>query len=357
MRRQPHFDTRTKYDILSIMHSSAKDRFTVLRSSCQTYRVTGSECDRTRNSAGQRVGLTQLDADTIGDLYRKENHLCKSSLSAGDYTHKGQFPAVHDRVWWPRTTEHYNTIHAVEILPFGCKEPGKASWRTFGGGKLMFNRDGSLVFSNRNGGRIIRWGQGGTAFCFQRDGNLVIYRGGKPIWTAGTFAGGIQSRRAHKILLFDHHWALQTKLKYGHDAHTWSLVRYPPQAPSSIEIIPWNGCLTQMYWHTPGGAELGFKDGNLHFIPGDGQGQRVQPPTWITGTHGAKCITFSKDGELRVWTREGKEFVFTSGTGGARSPHRAVRIVVFDNEWSMFDHDFRVIVTYPPSSDYTRLNP
>lgn len=268
---------------------------------------------------------------------------------------EGGFPKLHMRQWMPRTTERYNTIHAREIGYFACKPPG-TSWRTDGHGTLAFDHSGRLVFIDVYGHAT--WGtpvRAGTDLCFQSDGNLVIYRNGKAIWDTATYAKP-GTRKAHKILLFDRHFALQTELKYGSDPNTWSLVRFPPQAPSSIEIIPWNGCLTEMIWSTPGGAQLGFKDGNLWFLPGNGNGHAVYPATWNTGSVGmGKCVTFIESGQLAVWPEDGP-FLFRTGTDGARSPHKATRIVVFDNEWAMFDHEYRVIVTYPPSTEWMRLD-
>lgn len=354
MEARSNADTETKYDILSIMHYppvvNGSRWFTVHQTSCKTYDVSGSDCDSAMYAVGQVMGLTQLDADTIGNLYWHENPLCKSSRSR--YTYPARFPAVHLREWWPRTPEPYDTTQAVEIRPFGCKAPGKASWSTSRYGKLEFNPRGALVFTSDRG----RWEthEGGKQLCFSGNGNLVVYdSNSNHIWDSNTYAGGhgLGSPKADKILLFDHHFALQTKLRWG-DAHTRSVATYPPGAPSSIEIFPWDGCLTTMEHKTPKGTTFGFSNGELWL-----KKDREHAPTWSSGTRGhGKCVTFSRDGQLAVWREEGGQFLFRSGTDGARSPHRAVRIVVFDKWWSMFDSSYRAIVTYPPSSDWMELD-
>ena len=81
----------------------------------------------------------------------------------------------------------------------------------------------------------------------------------------------------------------------------YSMVRYPSEAPSSIEILPWLigwfGCLTDVTWETLGGAQLRFHDGELVFYPGDGHGNK-DDPIWRSGTkHIGKELCFAEDGD------------------------------------------------------------
>ena len=80
----PKADTQRPYDVLSIMHYSSgaggewsRNSQPLLRArkkACWTYGVRGDdhgeECKNIRNSMGQRMGITQLDADQVADLYR-----------------------------------------------------------------------------------------------------------------------------------------------------------------------------------------------------------------------------------------------------------------------------------------------
>ncbi|CAJ1362895.1 unnamed protein product [Effrenium voratum] len=84
-------DTQRPYDILSIMHYDA-DAFSTSRMPTITAKDKAYELYTTNRSnfhfykMGNRVGLTQLDADQIADLYTKENGLCVSRLLAnGDH--------------------------------------------------------------------------------------------------------------------------------------------------------------------------------------------------------------------------------------------------------------------------------
>ncbi|CAJ1445542.1 unnamed protein product [Effrenium voratum] len=85
----PRGDTERPYDLLSIMHYDA-DSFSTDGKPTITAKDKAYELYTDNASLyhlykmGNRVGLTQLDADQVADLYRAENGLCLSHL-LGEY--------------------------------------------------------------------------------------------------------------------------------------------------------------------------------------------------------------------------------------------------------------------------------
>ena len=127
------------------------------------------------------------------------------------------------------------------------------------------------------------------------------------LWATGTYPGRRAPWGAWRMAIFDHHWAMMSpRMKPGQGVEKevlpYSMVRYPSEAPSSVEILPWlvgwHGCLTDVSWETPGGAQLRFHDGELVFYPGDGQGNK-DDPIWRSGTKGiGKELCFAEEGDL-----------------------------------------------------------
>jgi hypothetical protein len=78
------------YDLLSVMHYGSeafsindKDTITPKSSGCWHYTSDASLCERIKDNMGQRNGITQLDADQLGDLYKSQNKLCRTLGKGG----------------------------------------------------------------------------------------------------------------------------------------------------------------------------------------------------------------------------------------------------------------------------------
>lgn len=207
----------------------------------------------------------------------------------------------------------------------------------------------------------------GAHLCFHSNGNLVIYSHTRRLlWATGTYPGRRAPWGAWRMAIFDHHWAMMSpRMKPGQGVEKevlpYSMVRYPSEAPSSMEILPWligwYGCLTDVSWETPGGAQLRFHEGELVFYPGDGQGNK-DDPIWRSGTKGiGKELCFAEDGNLLI--NSSSDWLWRSGTfdgAGGRSPEGAQSLVVFDGEWSMFSATGVALVTFPPSTNYFKVD-
>ena len=83
-------DNERPYDLLSVMHYGLeafsindKDTITPKSSGCWHYTSDASLCERIKDNMGQRNGITQLDADQLGDLYKSQNKLCRTLGKGG----------------------------------------------------------------------------------------------------------------------------------------------------------------------------------------------------------------------------------------------------------------------------------
>jgi len=383
-------DNERPYDLLSVMHYGSeafsindKDTITPKSSGCWHYTSDASLCERIKDNMGQRNGITQLDADQLGDLYKSQNKLCRSSLAQSNPASDG-LPLQR---WVPRTPLSYNTMGVAYAYPFPCKAASQTRvWSSAGGGALLW-RHGNLAFyqGDDKGETIwshVVWQSGtcadcgggfeprsnpGAHLCFHSNGNLVIYsQTRRLLWATGTYPGRRAPWGAWRMAIFDHHWAMMSpriKPREGvqKEVLPYSMVRYPSEAPSSIEILPWLigwfGCLTDVTWETLGGAQLRFHDGELVFYPGDGHGNK-DDPIWRSGTkHIGKELCFAEDGNLLI--NSATDWVWRSGTfdsSGGRSPEGATSLVVFDGEWSMFSATGVALVTFPPSTKYFKVD-
>lgn len=85
-------DTERPYDLLSIMHYE-EDSFSVrgrptITAKAKAYELyTDNPSEFKYYKMGNRVGLTQLDADQLSDLYRPQNPQCMSHLLGGAREH------------------------------------------------------------------------------------------------------------------------------------------------------------------------------------------------------------------------------------------------------------------------------
>eukprot|EP00438_Fugacium_kawagutii_P035228 Skav227187 [mRNA] locus=scaffold2048:68037:102381:+ [translate_table: standard] len=403
-------DTQTDYDILSIMHygKGSNDLESIWMSpkaeACEHYQQHGSDCSEAGvgqepgvlAAMGQEMGLTQLDADTVANLYKLENPLCHSSWDL-----PGESPAPSAlgsplRQWLPRTPRTFNAVSANWESSAGCITTEQESWynyTTVGGGQLIFRASGNLEFyrGDGSGGRAVlpKWqsctsaacGGGmspednpGEMLCYRlgdetfyvemNRNNIVVWGNGKPLWSSNTAVGPL---KGDHLQVYDRHWTIYSEES---DGISQSVKSFPNNAPSSIRIEPWTGCITQKTWQTSGGARLEFLNGNLKFFPADGTGD-----TWETGTAGVgKCLCFHESGPrfggLYVYSTwhydpsgETQKFVWRSGSDGLVSPERGSELVVFDHEWSIFGMVYMpgpgfnkvAIATYPPGGSDTPL--
>jgi len=372
-------DHERAYDVLSVMHygshgfsRNGEATITPRNESCWHYTHDHTLCEEIKADMGQRFGLTQLDADQLGDLYRSQNPLCRSSLALSEPS-----DGLPLQRWLPRSTQPQNTMYAESIYPFHCKEAGhQHAWTTVGGGKLEW-KDGNLAFYEGDGAGHTKpgaiWQSGtcahchggfnpeknpGTHLCFQWDGNLLLFGHlGVLLWATGTYPGRVAPWGGWKMQVYDHHWVMLSPPRAGGhpEIFPYSMVRYPRDAPSSVEILPWHGCLSEIAWTTPGGARLEFRDGDLRFYPGDGQGNTHSTATWYSGTQNIGERLCFEEGNLEI--SSDSDWVWRSGTfAGGRWPDGAVKIIVFDVEWSMFSAQRMALVTYPPSTNFLKMD-
>ena len=73
--------------MLSVMHYgpdafsiNGQNTITPKSSGCWHYTDDVSLCERIKDNMGQRNGITQLDADQLGDLYKLQNKLCRTQF-------------------------------------------------------------------------------------------------------------------------------------------------------------------------------------------------------------------------------------------------------------------------------------
>lgn len=217
----------------------------------------------------------------------------------------------------------------------------------------------------------------GSLICYftewhEETRNNIIIGNGPILWSSNTAVGPL---KGHYFRVYDRHWTIYNDETLWSESEesadiSQSVKSFPNNAPSSIRILPWTGCITQKTWQTSGGARLEFQHGNLKFFPADGGG------TWETGTAGVgKCLCFHKSGPrsggLYVYSTwhydpsgDTQKFVWRSGSDGLLSPKRGSELVVFDHEWSIFSMvvghgsiaNKVAIATYPPGGNDTPLS-
>jgi len=113
-------DTERPYDLLSIMHydadsfsTSDKPTITAKGKAYELYTTNASEFHYYK--MGNRVGLTQLDADQLADLYRAENGLCGSHLLGEGDEHSCSDLLKNGAQWrdkYDQTCENYVKMEA-----------------------------------------------------------------------------------------------------------------------------------------------------------------------------------------------------------------------------------------------------
>eukprot|EP00438_Fugacium_kawagutii_P035565 Skav229229 [mRNA] locus=scaffold864:253385:254440:- [translate_table: standard] len=344
---------------------------------------------------GQEMGLTQLDADTVANLYKLENPLCHSSWDLPGESPAPSALGSSRRMWLPRTPKPFNTVSTGWDGFGGCfrMDSETESWlniTTVGGGQWIARASGNLEFygGDGNGGRanLPTWQSctstacgggmspeynpgeticvylGEEIFHIEMNNNNIVIWNPHPLWSSNTGLKGDHFR------VYDRHWTIYSEER---DGVSKSLKNFPDNAPSSLRIQPWTGCAKKRAWQTSGGARLEFLDGNLKFFPADGTGD-----TWETGTAGVgKCLCFHQSGPrsgglyvYSTWhydpSEDTQKFVWRSGSDGLVSPERGFELVVFDHEWSIFSHlaepfssaNRVAIATYPPGGNDTPVS-
>lgn len=403
------------YDILSIMHYASTHPTASLKKGAELIRAKDEACDfymkldasitcsQIKNAMGQRFGITQLQANRVAKHYQSENPLCKSSYDF-EISPTAQLGNTHYplRRWLPRSTAPFNTASRQEYSRYnfsmygtgGCIEPNGdwSVWKGDTGGRLKFGSSGHLAFHpavQQKPGKAVSWTSrtcggrrrrrrscdSGTSFCFQDDGNLVVYRGGRALWTTDTYG----SRRADSIAVYDRHWSvLQEGYRNDNDFVYWyaySLGSYPPEAPPSMEIHYFSGCVRDVVWQRPDlvGTRLQFLNGNLELVcqrkRRKGSDNLRSKKIWESGTNenlldsSNHCLRWrrggSGDGDLIIYRNYNSDL--DRGEVLWRSSNHeqfggSSKIVIFAAEWTLFDKDGLAIATFPPGTNHMTLD-
>lgn len=125
---------------------------------------------------------------------------------------------VRREVYWLKSSLNYpdpEAPTATRILPWeGCAVG--MTWFSPGGARLAMDKLGTSFYPGQGNGHLLQltptWrvvtGKAGAGACFDSSGNVILRQGDKDLWISHTYAGGVAPKKAVKIYLFDHAWAL-----------------------------------------------------------------------------------------------------------------------------------------------------